>query len=877
MANEPVNLRINLRATFPVQVEGAAGIGVSKQNGIYTIANEYPSLAEIGSIPIPAQKAVVVYDLTTGVYNLVPTSALPGAAGGAGSGNVTGPSVSVDGDIALFSGTTGTLLKDGGKLGTAAVLNAGISAGNVVQLDGSARLPAVDGSQLTHLPVGGNVSGPASSTDGHVALFSGATGKIIQDGGALGGAAFLPVGTGNGSVAAGNDSRITGALQSANNLSELTSTAATARMNLGLGTAATRNTGIAANQVVLLDSSARLPAVDGSQLINLPTTGGGIPEAPTDGQQYGRQSGGWTPITDPDTSGGVNVINVLAYGADPRGQRDSTSAIQAAMDAAWGPVENPHGTAGPGHPELNVPLYLPAGRYSVSSAFGKVAIISISDNGSGYIRVTVPDTSNLKAGWIVFISGVTSSAYPGVFGPTQYINSPRGIRAIVNATQFDLSLTEIGVDAGGVASFTGTIAGTALTTSNVLGPLGPGMVVVGPGVLPGTQIVSGAAPNWQVNNSHVPTVGPEAMQASSLPWGVSWSNVFDPGTGVVQTACLHARAVRGPVMFGDGMSVTSIGSSDGSAVMSVNGFAVGVVRDLSMSAGSGAYCTFDYNWTDRDEIPQTQSSQNMLFMNVECGIIERTGVAMLVGWGGRQTDTSMWVNCNFGGNGQDGGKGLYFGNQNSIGHTIIGGNWQAFFNYAIDTGVGQIGSVIGATFTSNAGFSMRLAVAGNNSTFVSGCSSEDKNFIFSQGGLGLVINGCEHRGANGGSFLDYEGSDPTVECGCCTIIGGWSAGGIIGQCNGNLNIIGTNFKLGMQAALANLTTSVLGARVLQCDVAPLPFALLPVPTPYLTGLVMRCSDSPIAFAPGNYAAAVTVGGGTNEVSVRCDGATWRLA
>jgi len=39
-------------------------------------------------------------------------------------------------------------------LGTAAVANTGTSAGNVVVLDGSAKLPAVDGSQLTNLPVG---------------------------------------------------------------------------------------------------------------------------------------------------------------------------------------------------------------------------------------------------------------------------------------------------------------------------------------------------------------------------------------------------------------------------------------------------------------------------------------------------------------------------------------------------------------------------------------------------------------------------------------------------------------------------------------------------------------------------------------------------
>lgn len=37
-------------------------------------------------------------------------------------------------------------------LGTAATLNAGTSANNVVQLNGSAQLPAVDGSQLTNLP-----------------------------------------------------------------------------------------------------------------------------------------------------------------------------------------------------------------------------------------------------------------------------------------------------------------------------------------------------------------------------------------------------------------------------------------------------------------------------------------------------------------------------------------------------------------------------------------------------------------------------------------------------------------------------------------------------------------------------------------------------
>ena len=44
-------------------------------------------------------------------------------------------------------------------LGTAAALDVGTSASQVVQLDGSARLPAVDGSQLTNLPSAGGSEG----------------------------------------------------------------------------------------------------------------------------------------------------------------------------------------------------------------------------------------------------------------------------------------------------------------------------------------------------------------------------------------------------------------------------------------------------------------------------------------------------------------------------------------------------------------------------------------------------------------------------------------------------------------------------------------------------------------------------------------------
>ena len=57
------------------------------------------------------------------------------------------------------------------------------------------------------------------------------------------------------------------------------------RTTLGLGTAAVADTGTSAGNVVVLDGSARLPAVDGSQLSNLPASGdGGIAMAIALGQ-----------------------------------------------------------------------------------------------------------------------------------------------------------------------------------------------------------------------------------------------------------------------------------------------------------------------------------------------------------------------------------------------------------------------------------------------------------------------------------------------------------------------------------------------------------------------------------------------------------------
>ena len=178
---------------------------------------------------------------------------------------------------------------DIGGLGTAALQDWGTAAGQLPRLDASARLPAIDGSQVLSVNAVKLQSLPVSA-------IAPVTGQVLG----WNGSAWLPANTNAGSVAAvGTGAGLLGGT---------ITTSGTISVDVGTN----------AQQIPQLDGSARLPAVDASLLLNVNATAlqsrGIANVSPAAGQvlSWNQTASQWTPtnaaagtVTFVQTTGGL--------------------------------------------------------------------------------------------------------------------------------------------------------------------------------------------------------------------------------------------------------------------------------------------------------------------------------------------------------------------------------------------------------------------------------------------------------------------------------------------------------------------------------------------------------------------------------------------
>jgi hypothetical protein len=233
--------------------------------GVIEIATNTEAGAGLATDKALVPSNVSSLSITSGQVSGLATVATTGAYSDL-SGTPTLATVATTGAYSDLSGTP--------TLGTAAALDVGTGASNVVQLDGSARLPAVDGSQLTNLPSASDASETVKGVI-EIATNTEAGAGLATD------KALVPSNVSSLSIGSGQVSGLatvatSGAYSDLSGTPTLATVATTgAYSDLSgtptLGTAAALDVGTGASNVVQLDGSARLPAVDGSQLTNLPS------------------------------------------------------------------------------------------------------------------------------------------------------------------------------------------------------------------------------------------------------------------------------------------------------------------------------------------------------------------------------------------------------------------------------------------------------------------------------------------------------------------------------------------------------------------------------------------------------------------------------
>jgi len=151
-----------------------------------------------------------------------------------------------------------------------------------------------------------------------------------------------------------------------------------------------------------------------------------------------------------------DVVNVRDFAGVTGNINDiQTPGIQAALEYAFGPWNDPHGDP---ESQLNRCVYFPAGNYKVRPSIGPLTITGVANVG-GAIQLTVASTAGLASGDMVYVRKVTGTT-----------NANGSLRIVVNSGTTLTLYDAIGGRAfNGAWTGGGTVCPPALRISSVHG------------------------------------------------------------------------------------------------------------------------------------------------------------------------------------------------------------------------------------------------------------------------------------------------------------------------------------------------------------------------------------------------------------------------
>ena len=446
----------------------------------------------------------------------------------------------------------------------------------------STAIPTVGQADARYAPisVNGNVTGPASSVTGRIATFNGTTGKIIQDGGNLisdlataasvpAPATVAPLADGTATVGVATkyaredhkhptdttlqplDADLTAiAALSATGIARRTATtptwsvgtavanaelatmaAFTFKGNNTTGTATPTDVDLAAlttkaspagGDYLLISDQAASGAWKKVAMSTLPGASGGISEAPNDGQQYARQSLGWSVVA----GGG---------GASPSGATpimDGVGAAGTSLLYSRGDHVHPSDTS---RQPLDTELTAIAGLTSAAdqapyfTGSGTASLMTVTTFGRSLI-----DDANAAAAQTTLGLSSAATATPSALTRTNDTNVTLTLggtptTALLQATSMTLGWTgTLGVSRGGTAADLSLTGGAGQYLKQITA--GAAVTV---GTIPASDIGSGTALTRTNDTNITLTLGgtpaTALLQATSLTMG--WTGTLAVGRG----------------------------------------------------------------------------------------------------------------------------------------------------------------------------------------------------------------------------------------------------------------------------------------------------------------------------------------------------------